>query len=251
MTGRVLTYQDLFIFLKAYGLGMFEVAAVVVLLSLRPRVPQIRAYLRWLAETKYFSVPAAVIIVALGVCFGPHSTEKIIRHIGLFLQVAGTATAIWGIIKTRKDWKLSPLQEKVKQWVERRPGRPRSGRFEVVGAALGIAGGAANVRGIYGVGLNPTIESVVESLIKDVENLHNRIDAAQAETIQKFNDVNQNIKNHEQARKEETAKIRQELLESATGGLHISAIGATLLIVGIVLGTASPEIQELVCAIYR
>jgi len=251
MAGKVWSYQDLFIFFKDYGLAILEVAAVVVVVSLRPRAAQIRAYLLWLAETKYVSLPAAVIIVAFGVCFGPHTTEKIIRHTGLFLQLAGTATGIWGVLKTRKDWKLPPLQEKVKQWMERRPGRPRSGRFEAVGAGLSIATGAANIRGIYGVGLNPTIENVIESLLKNVENLHNRIDAAQAETLQKFHNLDENINHQEQKRKEETTKIRQELMDSATGGLHISAIGATFLIVGIVLGTASPEIQQIVSVIYR
>jgi hypothetical protein len=50
------------------------------------------------------------------------------------------------------------------------------------------------------------------------------------------------IKREEQLRQFEDLAIRETLEATETGGVHISAIGALWLLVGVALSTAAPEI---------
>jgi hypothetical protein len=113
------------------------------------------------------------------------------------------------------------------------------------GVVCQVTCGSADAYGIIGIGDNPTIESLAEALIKNVQNLHERINGVRKELDGKIGKVHTTIEAVERARKEEVRDIRRELLQTATGGLHISVIGATWLIVGSVLGTAAPELVKM------
>lgn len=243
----MVTVQDVVIFLKEYGLGGLEIITVAAFLFLRARASSIRAFLRWVGEAKHVAVAAIVIIAAMvtsamAVRIYPKSPELIIRHTGLALLVLGTATVILGILKTRADFKLPTLRNKAGQWLKRCPWLSQRGVIGAASATSRVQMGSADAYGIYGVGDNPTIESIAEALVKNVENLHKRISSVKNEVEGKINEVHTKIESEKHARKEEAGDIRKELLDTATGGLHLSAIGASWLIVGSVLGTAAPEL---------
>lgn len=244
----MLTVQDVLTFIKDYGLGALELATVVAVELLRPHVPKIKETFRWVCRTRYVSIPSVVIIIALVGCLNPHSSEKVIRYIGLLLQLAGTTTVIWGVIKTRKDFNLEPLWSKVVGWVKDCPLRHKIGTLGAVSAQGRSSIMSASAYQAYPLGDNPSIESVVEAMMKYVGDLHQSIANTRHELEVKIQVVQEG---EEQARKEEAQSIRQELLQTATGGLHISAIGATWLLLGILLGTISQEIAALVSAVYH
>jgi hypothetical protein len=60
----------------------------------------------------------------------------------------------------------------------------------------------------------------------------------------KFNKVNTDLKQEEQLRATEDRTIREQLEATATGGIHISAMGTAWLFFGIILSTASQEISQ-------
>jgi hypothetical protein len=53
------------------------------------------------------------------------------------------------------------------------------------------------------------------------------------------------LKREAQSRQTEDTAIREKLEATGTGGVHISAIGASWLFVGVVLSTAATEIAQL------
>jgi len=247
----MITIQDVVSFLKEYGFGPLEIIAVAALLFIRDRYSSIRAFLRWVGEAKYPLVAATVIIIAMATsvlakCISPGSPEVVIRHTGLTLLLFGTATVIWGATKARNDFKLPSLRHQALLWLKRCPWLPRRGvaRLEGVGACIGLAD-KLDAYGIRGVGSNPTIESLAEALIENVKGLHERISGLKNELDGEIREINRTIEGVDRARKEEARDIRKELLETATGGLHISVIGAIWLIVGTVLGTAAPELAKM------
>ena len=93
-------------------------------------------------------------------------------------------------------------------------------------------------------GPNPTIETRVEALEKNVGLIHERISNAEKEMDEEFRKATEALKNEEQARQTEDHAIREKLEATGTGGVHISAIGASWLFVGVILSTTSIEIAE-------
>jgi hypothetical protein len=53
------------------------------------------------------------------------------------------------------------------------------------------------------------------------------------------------MKREENSRQEEDKAIREKLEATGTGGVHISAIGASWLFVGVILSTGSAELAVL------
>lgn len=66
----------------------------------------------------------------------------------------------------------------------------------------------------------------------------------QDETNKEFQKAANALRDEERTRKSETEAIRKELEATGTGGVHISAIGASWLFVGVVLSTAAVEISK-------
>lgn len=62
---------------------------------------------------------------------------------------------------------------------------------------------------------------------------------------EEFRKTAEALKNEEQTRQAEDNANRAKLEATGTGGVHISAIGASWLFVGVVLSTAGVEIAEL------
>ena len=76
--------------------------------------------------------------------------------------------------------------------------------------------------------------------------IHERISQTQAEMDQEFQKTADALKREGQSRVAEDIAIREKLEATGTGGVHISAIGASWLFVGVILSTASVEIAALI-----
>lgn len=205
---------------------------------------RIRALPPWLAEGKYVWIALGSSVIAIFVALRPGSTEPLIRLTGLALQVLGIATVVWGIAETRALFGHTPIFSVAKSWFGRFPLRSQS----IVLAASGVASATATgkVRGYvtHGPGPSPTIETRLEAIEKNIETVHGRITSAQRELDEQGQKSKQELAAEANSRQVEDERTRGMLETTATGGVHISAIGATWLFVGVVLSTAAPEFAE-------
>jgi hypothetical protein len=118
----------------------------------------------------------------------------------------------------------------------------------VVSASANIAAGNATVQGrAYVTGNAPAgapIEARVEVLESNLRRVNERLDQTQRELDEEFRKVNASLKQEEAIRLSEDDLTRRKLEASETGGIHITAMGALWLFVGVTLSTASTEISK-------
>ncbi|HEX7677591.1 MAG TPA: hypothetical protein VF713_05665, partial [Thermoanaerobaculia bacterium] len=74
--------------------------------------------------------------------------------------------------------------------------------------------------------------------------LHDRITATEHEFDEQLRKSKDGLAAEAAARQGEVEQIRKMLDTTATGGVHITAIGATWLFIGVVLSTAAPELAN-------
>jgi hypothetical protein len=205
---------------------------------------QLKALWYWLSDARYFWLSAAVIGLALAISLRPHTTEVVIRLTGLVLQLLGIGTVIWGISETRAIFGHPSLASKAKSWLSRFPLLRRN--IALTASCVSSSSSFGKARGfqIYGSGENPTIETRVDALERNVSSINDRISQTQREMDEEFQKIVDALKREEQSRQTEDGAIRQKLEATGTGGVHISAIGASWLFVGVVLSTAAIEIEK-------
>ena len=209
------------------------------------RMSRLNALLLWFAEAHPMWLALGVIVVALVVSLRPHTPEFVIRYTGLVLQIFGIGTVGWGISKTRALFGHPSLPSKVKTWL---------GRFPLLRRNIVVAAGAASAAALAGrarayvtegPGAKPTLDSRVDALERNIVRVHERISSTQKEVDEEFRKASGALKSEEEKRQLEDDAIRDKLEATGTGGVHISAIGAAWLFVGVILSTAAVEIAAL------
>ena len=207
---------------------------------------QLVAIWRWLATARHTWLCLGVITVAFIVCLRPGTPEHVIRITGLLLQLLGIGTVIWGISETRALFGHPTIAQKIKAWVQSFPIR----RNVVVNLSGNASLCTFSARGrphvTQSAGENPTIESRIEALEKNIGLIHERISQSQIETDREFAEFLTRVKNEEHLRQSEDSAIRKKLETAGTGGVHISAIGAVWLFAGVILSTAGVEIAKFI-----
>lgn len=198
----------------------------------------------WLVEARFAWLALGVIVTALIVALRPHTPEPVIRLSGLVLQLLGIGTVIWGISETRALFGHPSFSTKTKSWLERFPLRRRNIVFGT--GAVSLAAATCKARGYVtqGPGPNPTIETRLDALDRNISLIHERISDNEKEMDEEFRKTAVALKKEEQTRQSEDNSIRNKLEATGTGGVHISAIGASWLFIGVVLSTAGVEIAE-------
>lgn len=210
-------------------------------------ISRIRALWPWLTEARYAWLAAGVILVALVISLRPHTPEPVIRITGLILQVLGIGTVIWGISETRALFGHPSFAAKAKSWLARFPLFRRN--IVLAAGAGSFASATCKARGhiTHGpTGTNPTVEARLESLERNLVLIHERISCTEKEVDEELRKATEALKNEEQARQSEDYLLHEKLEATGTGGVHISAIGASWLFVGVVLSTAGIEIAEFI-----
>ena len=133
--------------------------------------------------------------------------------------------------------------------------RPRLGQVDspYSGATLSLVWvrGRLDLAGVkgrgyttHGPGPNPSVQTRLDALERNIGAIHDRITQTQAEVDEGLKKAQDAIKNEEQVRSQDDNAIREKLEATGTGGVHISAIGAAWLFVGVTLSTASVEIAR-------
>ena len=206
---------------------------------------RLKAVWLWLVEARHAWLAGAVICAALFISFRPHTTESVIRLTGLILQLLGIGTVIWGISETRALFGHASLASKARAWLGRFPLLRRNIVVAAGGVAFSATLGKARAHVTHGPGASPTIETRLEALEKNVTSIHERISQTQKEMDEELGKTADALKREEQSRQAEDRAIREKLEATGTGGVHISAIGALWLFVGVTLSTAATELAQL------
>lgn len=198
----------------------------------------------WLVEARFAGLALGVIAVAIAVALQPHTPEYVIRLTGLVLQLLGIGTVIWGISETRALFGHASFASKAKSWLKRFPLR----RKKVVLGAGATSHVAVTCKGrgfvTQGPGPNPTVETRIVALEGNISLIHERISGTEKYIDEEFSRTAEALKIERQERHAEDNAIRENLEATGTGGVHISAIGASWLFVGVILSTAGVEIAE-------
>src|SRR5271157_307631 len=149
----------------------------------------------WLVEPLYAWLCAEVIFIALLICFtltrafGPNTTEFFIRYTGLFLQIAGLYTVIWGISKTRALFGHPSFLSAAKEWLTRFPLLRRDISISLSNGMLLADTLKGRMRQTHAPGANPTIEDRLDSLEKNVALIHESISQTQIEMDGEFEKI--------------------------------------------------------------
>jgi hypothetical protein len=211
---------------------------------MRKITPCLKDIFSSLVERKYFCL--GLLVVAVPVFLGLHygADEAMIRITGMVLQLFGIGTVALGIHKTRREFGHPSI---FRVWHQRLKRFLPFGKREVTGTAhITLPGVTCNARGHASVSVEPgaTIEARVQALEENLQIVHNRINQAQNEMDQEFRKCSEALKHEERARDREDQKILSKLEATATGGLHISAMGALWLFVGVIMSTIPAELAK-------
>jgi len=203
-----------------------------------------RALCLWLNEPRHFWLAIVVVGAALIFSLRRGATEPEIRITGLILQILGVGTVAWGIRETRVLFGHPTLVDQFRAWRRRFP--VYGGRTVFGSGNVAMKPASLHARGytLASAGLNPTTETRVDALEKNVKLIHERIDHTQSEMDQKFRSHASLLEWEAQTRARDDQALREKLEVTETGGLHISAMGALWLFIGITLSTAAPEIAK-------
>ena len=215
----------------------------VLLTHFRHLYNWLRAILHWLFDARIFWLALCVAVGALVFAIRKSATEPEIRLTGLALQVLGIATVAWGIRETRVLFGRPDFFTLTKKWLERVP--VYGGRRVTASITLTAGGATAHGRACVSstASLNATVEERVSVLEKNIQHLNKRIDETQTEMDQSFRAQSSALEEEKQERSREDRILSAKLEATETGGLHISAMGALWLFIGVTLSTASVELS--------
>jgi hypothetical protein len=199
----------------------------------------------WFVKPRHVWIALGVVVLALVVALGPCTSEPTIRLVGLALQLMGICTVIWGISETRNLFGHPSLSSKVKAWLGEFPLRRRSIIIGAAASAAGFASAEGRAYVTHGPGPSPTTETRLDALEKNIAALHERISGTEREMDAELRKGAEALEGEANARSAEDKVIREKLEATGTGGVHISAIGALWLFVGVTLSTASVELASI------
>jgi hypothetical protein len=206
-------------------------------------INRLRAIGPWFAEGRHVWIAIGITAVALIICLRPGATERCIRLTGLALQLLGVGTVIWGISVTRNFFGHKPILVTAKNWLRRFPLLKQHHTLAASGITLSGLVGNARAHGTHGAGVNPSLEARIAALERNITAIHERITDTQRELDQRFRKADEVAATERMERVAEDQKLRGMLEATATGGIHISAIGAVWLFFGVILSTAAPELS--------
>ena len=197
--------------------------------------------LRWLIRFPYLPETLGL-LAAIGIAVW-FRNEAAIRLIGMLLQLAGVFEAAYGIRQTRRLFNRPTF---TRQWLAERPRKRQV--IQAVGSAVGLSLVMGHARGRVDVPPDADMEQRVSRLETTYELLFNEVGTETTALRAKDAEIEQKLKSEEGERKTGDDTISNQLAETAIGGLRLQVSGVIILLVGIIMGTASLEICKLLAA---
>jgi len=198
--------------------------------------------IRWIAKPRLLWPCLSVPIACAFPLILSSAAEPLVRMTGLFLQLLGILTVVYGIERTRNFFGRPSLVQSAAAWLAEFPsirgGTPT--RIEVSNAGSVLVSGRLSVR--HRAGPNANLEDRVRVLEGNVEGLENSRDELQGQLDQANQRLDRELAEERQDRGLQIKALGAQLETSQTGDLGVSLIGAIWLMMGLVLSTSSDEI---------
>lgn len=210
---------------------------------------------RWLKEVSYWvrRIPInshywwAFIGVASAILwvFACGWTEDAFRLAGMGLQLGGVYTVVLGILKTRADFGQPTVRSQFRRWAKMFPNYilrtttvSMSGTFPPITAEF-------NMRSTHAPAADQTIEGRVGHLEKVVQELAGEHGKTRLAVLQAEKKAQKALDEQARMLSSQIDTVHGKIEATATGGLHISAVGAILIFFGTVFGGAGHELHRL------
>lgn len=207
-------------------------------------ISDIKRLPRWLWEARIFWLALSVVIIALVFTLYFCTSESAIRWTGLVLQLLGVGTVAWGLRAARKLFGHLSLAAKARSWLSRFPLHKRN----VIHSSSVIfdGGSVVSIKGhaTHKPSPDATMEQRLDALERNIDMLHDRISGNEDLSNQKFDKTAKSLEKERQDRSAQDQAISRQLEESSTGGIHISAMGALWLFIGVIFSSGSTEIAS-------
>lgn len=202
-------------------------------------------YWRWLCELSAFWAALLLIASSLLVVTNLFPTESGIRLVGLILQVVGVASVLAGIERSRRDFDLPPIYELLHRWLRRAPWihpKPIHGNASTnSGIQTTSAVGVVTVRVGHGT---------VEERLQILEDAHNKALDSWAMQVLSLEEAKREILKRIDSEKElrelASGMSEERLKKTVLGGIGTAFAGSVVLLAGIIMSTASPELARLI-----
>lgn len=202
-------------------------------------------WLRRMPVTRHYWCAGAVVLCAAAAVWGLGWSEDALRVTGTALQLGGVLTVVWGILKTREDFKREPIRRMFYRWFKSFP--PYRPRHTVCGASVLLPSITfdAHVSSMHG----PAQDQSLEGRLAHLEGIVRKLERAQGRThvavLQAEKKAQQALDEQGRRLVNQIGEVDKKIEETAIGGIHVSAVGVILLFAGTVLGGFGPELHRL------
>jgi hypothetical protein len=197
----------------------------------------------WLGELRYAYLAVAYVLLGLSIIYSFGASERSIRFVGGGLQLLGIGTVVWGISVTRKQFGRQPIHMWLYSWLRRFPLIPRTGYVRANGIMPSISA-RGRITAVFTPNSNASVEERLLAIEQGIDTVQNRIGAAEAQIDHEIREAQSKIAVEAKVREGADRQTMSALESASTGGVHVSAIGALWLFVGVLLSTASPELSS-------
>lgn len=211
-----------------------------------------RNFVRWLREiyrwvwrapiTRHYCWVIAVVAACVVVVGAYRWTEQAFRLAGMFLQLGGVLTVVWGILTTRAEFGQPTIRSQFRMWSKtfpplQLPTVTMTGGGKITGLSCKGYGYSTQ-----GPAADQTIEGRLghlESIIK-IEQYKTHVAAIQAKEK-----ADRALEAQARLLSGKIDTVAKRIEATATGGVHVSAVGVVLLFVGTIFGGAAFELHQL------
>lgn len=209
---------------------------------MRKLLAWLKAILHWLVEWRLFCLGSFVVAAPVGFIVFVCAGEAVIRIAGMVLQLLGIGTVAWGIHITRKEFGHSSVFTVWRKRLNRFPAFGDNGATGSANITLPLMTVSGRGYSSVSAGTNPTIDARIQALEENLKLVNDRVSHTQNEMDQGFRKQTDVLKQEQQIRSDEDQHIRAKMELTNTGGLHISAMGALWLAIGVIMSSIPSEL---------
>lgn len=204
----------------------------------------LRGVLRWILEPRLFWIAIAVVLLAVTFALRRGTDEAVIRFVGMALQLLGIGTVVWGIRETRAFFGRPSLFALGKRWFSQFPPLKTRIVHAKGNATLGQVTGTGRGHALSVVAPDAPLDERVRALEANLNQVIKRFDLIANETDEELRKVRETLNQEARTRASEDDQLHHKLEATETGGLHISAMGALWLFVGVIFGSIPAELAK-------
>ena len=203
-------------------------------------------WVRRMPVAPHYWLAVAVVLASLIATWMHGWSEKAFRLTGMLLQLGGVLTVVWGILKTREEFGQPTVRSQFKVWFKTFP------RWNPPPVVLSVDAmfeddmfGDLHLVATHGPSPDPTIEGRLKHLEAVVMALDKAQGLAQVSVLQAGKKAEQELHARAHQLAGQIDDVSKKIETTATGGVHVSAVGVVLLFVGTIFAGAAPELSSL------